>query len=360
MKKIIFIILIFSSINSIYAKETLSSFPLLTLIGNSRAEALAGAYTAVADSSSGVYYNPAALNRIENIDASLGDIEWIADVRINTIGYAQKFNFGTIGINLGFLTTAEFKEIDTIGNLINNSLSMNEFLISCSYARIIPGLLKQSIYIGTTLKFFNSKLIDKTSTVLGMDIGIQTPDLDFMDMGKEFSAGLIIKNIGLNLKPYEKEKDSLPFSINAGIKYLVYKEDVHSVKIVCDTAGYIIDKYFNLMIGSEYIFDQLISLRAGYKIGSDIEYITAGLGIKYTVSGIDLSLNYTLKPIKDFGPSESVHLITLEASWRKTGKGEIIKEAIKEFEKEEIEKPKKEEKGTKKVEEEEENEVDDF
>lgn len=357
MRKIILLILILIYTSLIYGKETTSSFPLLTLAGSSRAEALAGAYTALADSSSGVYYNPAGLNRIENLDAFLGDIEWIADVRINTIGYAQRFNFGTIGINLGFLTTSEFREVNTAGNLLDNSLSMSEFLISGSYAKKFPVLLKNGIYLGSTLKFFSSKLIDKTSTALGMDIGIQTPDLNLMDTGKEFSAGLIIKNIGLNLKPYEKEKDSLPFSINAGIKCLVYKKDEHSVKIVCDTAGYIIDKYFNLMIGSEYIFNQLISLRAGYKIGSDIEYITAGFGIKYTVSGIDLSLNYTFKPIKDFAPKEFVHLITLEAAWGKAIKGEIIKKEIEEFEKEEIEKPQKEEEGTKI---EEESEADDF
>ena len=129
MKKILIVnlIIIFGLLQAVFGADSSSSFPIMNLLGSTRAEAMSGAYCALADDATGVYYNPAGLNRLNGWQVSISDLEWIGDIRVNAIDYLHRFSFGIIGINVGYLGSKGFSEIDTTGSSTSSDLSISEF-----------------------------------------------------------------------------------------------------------------------------------------------------------------------------------------------------------------------------------------
>ena len=65
---------------------------------------------------------------------------------------------------------------------------------------------------GLSLKFLYSGLADFTSIGLAVDAG-----LSYYNSEKGFSFGFALKNIGLQIKPYEDDRQKMPWDIQAGV-----------------------------------------------------------------------------------------------------------------------------------------------
>jgi len=56
-------------------------------------------------------------------------------------------------------------------------------------------------------------------------------------------------------------------------------------------------------IGGEYWYNDMIAIRSGYKFNYDEEGLTAGVGFKYNISGVNLKVDYSYS---DFGRFNAV------------------------------------------------------
>ena len=107
-----------------------SAAQLLKLGAGARATALGEAYTAAADDASAIYWNPAALTRIDGQSLNLMHAELLGGISYEFLGYGQNLGEGRAwGASLQYLSVPVITETDassTRGNRYRQTTSTRE------------------------------------------------------------------------------------------------------------------------------------------------------------------------------------------------------------------------------------------
>jgi hypothetical protein len=154
--------------------------------------------------------NPALLSEKFHSHLSLNYNGFYAKSKFMSSNYAHylpKYQT-TIGIAVQYLNHGAFTMTDPIGN-INGTTHANEYSIQASIGKAYKG----NIRYGSTIKFANTQLSDKSASALLIDFGITSSDTN-----RNWYLGGIIKNAGLRLKNYiAGQNQPLPFDIQLGV-----------------------------------------------------------------------------------------------------------------------------------------------
>ena len=155
------------------------------------------------------YLNPALLNQDMDKSLAINYVNYFAGINYGMTMYSRSFpGTGNFAAGLTYLNYGTFKETDESGN-ITGTFSAAEYALSLVYSRDIDSLFS----IGANLKPVLSHLEKYTSFGLALDIGAAYHSRDNL-----FSAGLVIKNAGLQITTYDGEtREKLPFEIQAGV-----------------------------------------------------------------------------------------------------------------------------------------------
>jgi hypothetical protein len=112
----------------------------------------------------------------------------------------------SFGGNIFFIDYGNVAQTDAAGN-INGSFRPVDFVVQVSASR--PYLDKWTY--GGTLKYIHSAYSIYRSSGIAVDAGIL-----FEDTAKNFTASVLARNMGVQLKGYGEEKGDLPFDLQAG------------------------------------------------------------------------------------------------------------------------------------------------
>lgn len=155
------------------------------------------------------YHNPALLNSEMNNALALNYVNYFAGINYGMTMYARSFpGTGNFAAGITYLNYGSFKETDESGN-ITGTFSAAEYALSLIYSRDIDSLFS----VGANLKPVLSHLEKYTSFGFALDIGAA-----YHSRNNLFSAGLVIKNAGLQITTYAGEtREKLPFEIQAGV-----------------------------------------------------------------------------------------------------------------------------------------------
>ena len=110
---------------------------------------------------------------------------------------------------------------------------------------------------------------------------------------KSLNIGMSVRNFSREVK-YKKEGFQLPliFQIGASFNFadiMDVDKNEHSLLLTVD-ANHPRDFPEQIMIGVEYTFMNLISLRGGYSAPNDERNFSAGVGLKKDIGGINLGI----------------------------------------------------------------------
>lgn len=159
------------------------------------------------------FQNPALLTSETNNVIGINMANYLADIKFGTAVYGRNFgdkNYFAMGIQ--YIDYGTFKQTTEL-NQITGEFTAKDMALYIMYAR--P--LTNKITVGATLKPVYSVYETYTSFGLAADAGVS-----YNDSINLFSAGLVFKNMGTQLKGYYslegvQHLEPLPFDIQLGV-----------------------------------------------------------------------------------------------------------------------------------------------
>jgi len=298
-----------------------------------RATSMGGAFAAVADDATSLYYNPGGISRSGKTQFLFAHTSWLVETDFSWIGMVFNFD-GTnaLGVSLTQLNYGE-EEVTTVMDPegTGERWGATDFSAALSYARN----LTDRFSVGGNVKYIQEKLWNETATAFALDVGLLYLT-DFNDM----RIGMSISNFGTDLKLDGKDllkrvdldqeaighnenivsklkTDAwpLPLFFRVGLAMDVFKSDNMRFTTAVDALRPS-DNSEILNAGAEFCFNNLLFLRGGYKSlfrNDSEEGLTLGVGLNIiTGSSFSWIMDYTYA---DFGLFEDIHMYSLGVSF---------------------------------------------
>lgn len=280
MKKTASLILLFVLFTtSAFSQNT---FEFLRLDMSARAGALGGSFVSNHDDPDVIFYNPAGLKLLQDSPASFSFVKHLLDINLASLSYSTEVEkIGRIGGAVQYINYGSFTEADEFG-IKTGEFSAGEFAFTLGYANE----LDDNFYYGFNGKFIYSGIADKSSTAIGMDVG-----LHYFIPSQLMNIGFSISNVGAQLSRYYDTTEELPLNISVGVskklQHLPLRLSLDFHKLNEDRDDFI-QRFKAFSIGAEFELSKALRLRLGYdnekrtelKIGSfaGIAGFNAGLG----------------------------------------------------------------------------------
>lgn len=285
--------------------------------------------------SNGIFWNPALLGLIQsNYDVSLNHTTGIADINYNALAGTVKLgNAGVLGFSLLAMDYGDFygtvRGGSSMGYTETGTFSPTAFSAGIAFSQAISDKFSYGVhlkyvyqdlgdaYIATSGSVDSGLVLDKrkySSSNLTLPFAIDVGAFyDFQYNGIKFGASL--QNISKEFR-YENEKFPMPFSVNFGLTveplgfFDIHDKD-HNL-MVCAESRHPRDFGEKTKFGAEYKYMDMFIARVGYMTNYDGRDITAGLGVRYNLSGVPLRIDYAYEPWDIFG---AVHFLSLGISY---------------------------------------------
>ena len=321
----------------------ITSIPFLRINPDARSGALGDAGLATSTDPNAMHFNASKLAFSDQpVAVSATYTPWLRAIGLNDVylayltGYYKIDKLQTVGMGLRFFSMGEINFTNAEGESLGNG-KPQEFEINAAYARKLTD--KFAVAIGG--KYIYSNLaagqslngIDiKAGKVGAADISMtyKTP-LKLGTTSSNLSVGLAFTNMGTKITyTNSADKDFIPANIGLGAGWEFEFDEFNKLGVFLDFnklmvptpgSGHDDDTAISGMFASfadakgkeelqevmtsfgvEYWYDNQFAVRAGYfgenKLKGNRKYFTAGLGLKYSVFGLDLSYLIPSGPVQ--------------------------------------------------------------
>ena len=311
------------------SKRGTTAAPFLSITQGARGTAMGGAFVAVVDDPSAMYWNPAGLAGLEGVGFLVDNTSWIADIQYNYIGATVSAgSFGVLGVSVTMSSISDMR-VTTVDMQEGTGevFGVSDLAVGVSY-----GIkLTDAFAIGFTPKFVHQKIWKMSASAFALDLGVK-----YRTPFTGITLGMSISNFGTKMQmqgnnalvlydpdpsgsgnngripaQLATEQWELPLNFRVGIAYDVPIGDLGTLTIASD-AQHPSDNYESINIGGEYVFGDILYLRGGYKtlfLVDSEEGMTLGLGVRqFIVGNVRVGLDYAYQ---DFARLSQAQKITL-------------------------------------------------
>lgn len=289
-----------------------------------RASAMGEAFSAVADDSSALFWNPAGLAGVRKTEFQVSHNQWISDVKMDHFMLAIPAG-GTWGLAWSTLDLGEFDEWEGPGTLTGKTFSVSDQVFSFGYGN---AFFAEMLQLGASGKYIRENL--------GGGVGGQTYTMDFgatlnpwmMVPGTSFAV--VVQNMGGELSGFQ-----LPMGVRfsaAAHKAGIFRESmapagdnlgresehrtIYPWEASNGEGGDLLISSVEVLVpgtgrtefhwGVEYWMN-FVALRAGYRYRfprndlGGMSGLTLGLGIRGRSLQFDYGFDYAYAPYGDLG-----------------------------------------------------------
>jgi len=331
-----------------------SAVPFLLIAPNSRASGIGESGTGTVDDGSAIFWNPGGLAFLDGQEVSITHANWLpqfqqSDLFYDYLSYRNRVDDlgGVLGFSATYLNLGEFIVTGEGGPQELGRFKAFEFALTAGYAT----KAFDDLGIGMNLRFIRSSLspiptpgaggeqTGKTgvANTVSVDLALmyRPQRLNFLglgDIGKDFSAGVNLSNLGPKVTYINADQaDPLPTNLRVGFGYKLLEDEFNSMTYSLDFSRLLVRKYTEpdsvakaagekprppdpfykaiftawgdgsglrkiiTSMGLEYWYGapRLIALRIGYfnenaSFGNR-KFLTFGAGIRYDIYGFDFS-----------------------------------------------------------------------
>jgi hypothetical protein len=314
-----------------------SAVPFLLIAPNSRAAGIGEAGTGSVDDASAIFWNPGALAFLEGQEVSITHANWLpqfqqSDLFYDYLNYRANIEEigGVLGASVTYLNLGKFARTSSEGPTVIEEFKAFEVAATIGYST----KAFDDLGLGLNLRLIHSALSpigteqeqgSGKATTVSVDIALMYRPLELNvpllgDLGKKFSAGFNLSNIGPKVTYIDAaQADPLPTNLRVGLGYKVLEDEFNSLQATLDFSRLLVrrredgtsDPVFkalfsawgdgsgvrkvNIGTGLEYWYGapRLLALRIGYfyedpSFGNR-KFLTFGAGIRYDIYGFDFS-----------------------------------------------------------------------
>ncbi|MEO0162766.1 MAG: hypothetical protein ABIL39_01365 [candidate division WOR-3 bacterium] len=240
-----------------------------------------------------IYYNPAGVNLNHKSNYSFSYMNYIGGTHFGYVGYES----GTLGAGVRYFYSGKIKKTDALGQ------ELGEFSTNFIDLNIGKGFKINHILLGAAGKIVYEQIDSLYSMGLGVDIGV----LHLLDPSN-IQVGLVLKHLGMSIKPFISQKELLPYEIDLGVikklneGYLgfdVVKPGLMNLGLRIG-GGYNLTKFFILRFSYNTLLSQI-------KTDTGLDFL-AGLTVGFGIKKEKLNINYSYTPYFNLGQA---HRLTI-------------------------------------------------
>jgi len=205
----LYILFLLAVVPVVMAQDGREVFTFLRYPTSARVNALGGNNISLIERDpSLIFHNPALLGAEMDMMVNLNYMNFISDINVGSASFTKaKGENSAWGIGADFISYGNFKQT-TEENLVTGDFSVKDISLNAFYSRNLSDKWRG----GLSLKFLYSSLESYTSLGLAVDAG-----LSYYNSEKEFAFGIVLKNIGAQLKAYDEERYKIPWDIQVGM-----------------------------------------------------------------------------------------------------------------------------------------------
>ncbi len=283
-----------------------------------RASAMGGAVTATIDGPTSMYWNPAGLASLKDIEVSAEAANWPAGITHSFVGIAMPVGNGAAGINITAMTMTSM-EVTTYDYPEGTGQTFAPYSVAVG-ATFAQYLLSQ-LSLGANVKFIQESIMDTKAMGIAFDVGTMytTPffgirfGVDISNVGPKMRAsgdGLITP---VDLDPngqgnYKGDANlrtdpfALPLQLRVGLAWDAIKTKLYRITVDVD-GNSPTDNDQSVSVGGEISFlnDQFI-IRGGLPelgLRDRIIRYAGGIGISHHIAGkLNVSVGYSYTQYK--------------------------------------------------------------
>ncbi|MBI4422539.1 MAG: PorV/PorQ family protein [Elusimicrobia bacterium] len=248
--------------------EGKTAVPFLSYPQGARASGMGGAFVAVADDVSSLWWNPAGLAKSQKMELAATHTVFIEDIKTQYLAFSRPIASlgGTVGGSLTYLSIPGIEGYDASGAAAGK-LTANSYALSASYATfVVPG----RVAVGGSLKRIGQRLADEEGSGFAADLGVQARE-------DKLGAGLALQNFGPSFK-IGGDSNPLPMTLRVGASYDLTPRIIGALDISKPRDGTARPHF-----GSEFKVNQNFHLRAGWE---KQEHLGSGAGLTFGFSAV--------------------------------------------------------------------------
>jgi hypothetical protein len=278
-----------------------------------------------------LFWNPAGVAKMNNsAEMTFSHMSYIADIGVEYGAVAGKFEgFGVLSLSVKSLSVGDIP-VTTTSQPDGDGTFFSPQILTAGIT--YSNQLTDRIAVGLTANYVTETLGDASANGVAFNVGVIYDNLaDFNGL----SFGIVLKNIGPQMKydgsalfvqadvtdysrpPQYYKVDAasfeLPSQFQIGFGYKPKIDEYNSLQtsISFQNNNFSDDEY---RIGLEYGYNNVFFLRGGYSLAPEaaqdnyIYGLTAGVGIDYTLSNLDVKVDYAYRYAKYFDGNHVVSL----------------------------------------------------
>lgn len=329
MKKFITIIILAASIVPglrAQSKVGTSAAPFLGISVGPRSIGMGGAFVAMANDASALYYNPGAISQPGYSQVLVSHTNWLVQTNFDWVGVMVNLGDGSaVGVNVTQLNYGE-EMLTTVANQNGGQQTWTaaDLAVGLTYARN----LTDKFSIGGTAKYIQQRIWNESASSFALDVGLKYVT-DFNGL----TIGMSIANFGGDMRMdgkdlytnhdaepnnagnnptivavYKTDNWPLPLLFRAGIAMDVMKTEDMRFTVAADALRPS-DSAEILNLGGELAWMDMIFLRGGLKslgLPDREETFTLGGGAKYEMTAANVvSFDFSHQEFGKFGGIQS-------------------------------------------------------
>ena len=259
-----------------FKKNATSGFVFLELPVNARSAALGEASITLSDmNASGVFSNPAALgftNQTHSFSASYSP--WIAEIKHYASSYAFKSDLGVFAVGIIAMDFGSMQKTKRITGQrvfeVLGTFDANAVAASLNYSK----MLTDRFSFGVSFKYVKESIDIYSADNILFDAGM----LYFTGLGS-LRIGAVMQNFGTDAK-YINDPFKMPsvFKLGLAVEILGSTDSDYRVTALAE-ALHPNDGDERVSTGLEFSWQNMVSLRGGYKFFYDEETYSLGVGL---------------------------------------------------------------------------------